>query len=286
MARPTNEMDAKLALVRDHREASGIELVEEGELRLAPLRSSTQQASGKPFELRSWGSSTNNETSLCLLGDGTGGTHCTEPTNSSSASASGSEVKMSAGLEQEQDESDAVGSEDNGDEEDGGGEMQSDEDQRRPPTLPLDGSSSSPFPKTLQRPQDALRRLARFLFQQQRQQLLQTTPLNPNFPPSSPTSNPNTPPQPSSMLLLFPQTNLARTPNRARRHTTSFPGAPLSAISVISLPGYPSLFNAGPLPSNTPPGRAARTVWIKFNAHLDALMEAVRNLRFDVFELS
>lgn len=36
---------------------------------------------------------------------------------------------MSAGLEQEQDESDAVGSEDNGDEEDGGGEMQSDEDQ-------------------------------------------------------------------------------------------------------------------------------------------------------------
>lgn len=73
---------------------------------------------------------------LALFGDGTGGTHWSDPVSSSasaSASASASEVEVSeegSSGHSEQDDSDAVGSDDEGDDEFGGGEMHTDENQQ------------------------------------------------------------------------------------------------------------------------------------------------------------
>lgn len=53
--------------------------------------------------------------------------------------------------------------------------------------------------------------------------------------------------------------------------------------SVASLAGYPSLWEAaGSQPFNTV--QAAMDVWLKFNTHLDRLLDSVRDLRFDAFE--
>lgn len=74
--------------------------------------------------------------------------------------------------------------------------------------------------------------------------------------------------------------------SRARSHTTTSYGLhqPIDRPSVVSLPNYPALSEAGPLPAHTIPGRAARSVWIKFNIHLDSMLDSVRALRFDQFE--
>lgn len=74
--------------------------------------------------------------------------------------------------------------------------------------------------------------------------------------------------------------------SRARSHTTNSFGSdyPVERPSVVSLPNYPSLAEAGPMPAHTLPGRAARSVWIKFNIHLDSLLDAIKAFRLDQFE--
>lgn len=59
---------------------------------------------------------------------------------------------------------------------------------------------------------------------------------------------------------------------------------PVLRPSVASLAGYPTLWDAaGSLALGSAQG--AMDVWLKFNGHLDSLVNAVRDLRFDLFEV-
>ncbi|KAL5530139.1 hypothetical protein ACEPAF_6396 [Sanghuangporus sanghuang] len=61
---------------------------------------------------------------------------------------------------------------------------------------------------------------------------------------------------------------------------------PVSIRSVRELPGFPDIEEAlGPDPSS-PHGIAARDVWRWFEDHLNALLDSVRNYRFDQFEMN
>ncbi|EJD01155.1 uncharacterized protein FOMMEDRAFT_169330 [Fomitiporia mediterranea MF3/22] len=61
---------------------------------------------------------------------------------------------------------------------------------------------------------------------------------------------------------------------------------PAQMRSVRELPGFPDIEEALGPDSSSPHGIAARDVWRWFEDHLNALLDSVRNYRFDQFELN
>jgi regulatory factor X len=62
-------------------------------------------------------------------------------------------------------------------------------------------------------------------------------------------------------------------------------GAPQGQYSIRQLPAFPNIEEALGNASTSPQVVAAREVWRWFEDHLDSLLEATRQLRFDQFEL-
>ncbi|KIO29528.1 hypothetical protein M407DRAFT_70388 [Tulasnella calospora MUT 4182] len=66
--------------------------------------------------------------------------------------------------------------------------------------------------------------------------------------------------------------------------SSGFNGGSASAVSVKSLPNFPSINEALGIDSK-PPATAAIEAWRWFEDHLDGLLESVRGFRFDQFEI-
>lgn len=73
-------------------------------------------------------------------------------------------------------------------------------------------------------------------------------------------------------------------PPLSRANSSSSSKQNFQPASVTFLPGFPNLGEAGPLPPNTLPGQAARSVWSRFVGHMEALLDSIRALRLDQFE--
>ena len=61
---------------------------------------------------------------------------------------------------------------------------------------------------------------------------------------------------------------------------------PPATLSVRQMLSFPSIEEAVGVNSTSPQGLCAREVWTWFQDHLDALLESVRNFRFDQFEMN
>lgn len=91
----------------------------------------------------------------------------------------------------------------------------------------------------------------------------------------------------SSVLQSRSRRQVASGPSFSLPRSNSSQGASKHAQqpAVTLLPGFPHLSEAGPLPANTVPGQAARSVWAKFTVHMEALLDSVKALKLDQFEM-